>query len=145
MTSQFFNETRIYEFQRFFIAHDYSSIYLRGVNGVKDKFRTFFKIFFPLLFCFYAANVILTTHIHIMDGVTIVHAHTDNEAGHTHTLAQFELLHTLGSIVGIDFNPATHLHELFLIFLGLICGPAIRPGHQRPYHDAYSLRAPPCL
>ena len=45
------------------------------MNQVKDILRPFLRVLLPILFISYMGSVISFTHVHIVDGVTIVHAH----------------------------------------------------------------------
>lgn len=118
------------------------------VNQVKDILRPFLRVLLPILFISYMGSVISFTHVHIVDGVTIVHAHpheTDDQsaAGHTHTLAQFQLLHQLYTILSLGkLLLATGLTAFWFLCRRLLSRPAC-PIPQLPARGVPSLRAPP--
>ena len=93
-------------------------------------------------------SVISFTHVHIVDGVTIVHSHphkTDDQqsAGHTHTLAQFQLLHQLYTILSLGkLLLATGLTTFWFLCRRLFyCLANSIP--QLPAWGVLRLRAPP--
>ena len=118
------------------------------VNQVKDILRPFLRVLLPILFISYMGSVISFTHVHIVDGVTIVHSHphkTDDQqsAGHTHTLAQFQLLHQLYTILSLGkLLLATGLTAFWFLCRRLLSRPSC-PIPQLPARGVPSLRAPP--
>lgn len=118
------------------------------VNHVKDILRPFLRVLLPILFISYMGSVISFTHVHIVDGVTIVHSHphkTDDQqsAGHTHTLAQFQLLHQLYTILSLGkLLLATGLTAFWFLCRRLFyCLANSIP--QLPAWGVLRLRAPP--
>lgn len=70
--------------------------YLCSVN---DKWRKFLKIFLPVLFIIYLGGIITFTHIHIENGVTVVHSHPFKDANHKHTGSELQFLHQISTIL----------------------------------------------
>ena len=63
---------------------------------MKQLYIKLLKSFLPLLFISYLAGITLFTHSHVVNGVTIVHSHPfSKDKGHSHTIAQFQLIHIL--------------------------------------------------
>ena len=65
-----------------------------------EKFRKYLRIALPALFIAYLGCLIAFTHVHIVNGVTIVHSHPyhktdDGRPDHEHGYAEFQLLHQL--------------------------------------------------
>jgi len=108
----------------------------------------FFKIFFPVLFIWYAGSVSLFIHSHVINGVTIIHSHPfekDSKAPvHHHGKAsEVQFIHSLSHI-----QIAHSL--LFIVLFGLfLLKPVkilIRPEFKitKCFRDrTISLRAPP--
>lgn len=118
------------------------------MNRVKDILRPFLRILLPILFISYMGSVICFTHVHIVNGVTIVHSHPhkaddQRSTGHTHTLAQFQLLHQLYTILSLG-KPllATGLTAFWFLCRRLLVCPA-NPIPQLPAWGVLRLRAPP--
>lgn len=70
----------------------------------KPKTSAFIKHFMAILFIAYACSVSFFYHVHIVDGVTIVHSHpyssdADGNPGHEHTTSQLQLISVLSSFV----------------------------------------------
>lgn len=65
-----------------------------------DRLRKYLRILLPALFIAYLGCIIAFTHVHIVNGVTIVHSHPfhktdDGRPDHEHGYAEFQLLHQL--------------------------------------------------
>ena len=68
-----------------------------------DKLRKYLKIFLPVLFIMYMGCLIIFSHVHIVNGITIVHSHpfeknVDGTPKEAHNYAEFQLLHQLTNI-----------------------------------------------
>ena len=75
-----------------------------------DRLRKYLRILLPALFIAYLGCIIAFTHVHIVNGVTIVHSHPfhktdDGRPDHEHGYAEFQLLHQLSvlQITGAAF------------------------------------------
>lgn len=75
-----------------------------------DRLRKYLRILLPALFIAYLGCIIAFTHVHIVNGVTIVHSHPyhktdDGRPDHEHGYAEFQLLHRLSvlQITGAAF------------------------------------------
>ena len=65
-----------------------------------DRLRKYLRILLPALFIAYLGCIIAFTHVHIVNGVTIVHSHPyhktdDGRPDHEHGYAEFQLLHSV--------------------------------------------------
>lgn len=69
---------------------------------MKDVCTKYMKAFLPILFIIYMGGIVSFTHVHIINGVTIVHAHpyqnNEDGANHEHTGTELQLLHQLSTI-----------------------------------------------
>ncbi len=68
-----------------------------------NKLRKYLNILLTILFITYLGCLIAFTHVHIINGVTIVHSHpysqnSDGSPQKEHTYAEFQLLHQLSTI-----------------------------------------------
>lgn len=92
--------------------------------------------------------LIAFTHVHIVNGVTIVHSHPyqkndDGTPKKEHNYAEFQLLHQLSTI---QISGATFAQVLIAAFLATFCVLStcpVYPDHLRPVLGKVSLRAPP--
>lgn len=115
-----------------------------------DRLRKYLKIVLPVLFIAYLGCLIAFTHVHIVNGVTIVHSHPYHRSegkpvNHEHTFAAFQLLHQLSvvQITGAAFS-AILLNALHVDVHILLFAP-VYPDHLIPVLGKLSLRAPPFI
>ena len=109
---------------------------------------TYLKVVLPILFIGYLACIISFTHVHIVNGVTIVHSHPYNKqtnppSDHQHTGQQLQLYQQFSSIqaegdiyCSIQLTP-TYVNETILLF------PSVNNMFILSPTDAFNLRAPP--
>lgn len=114
---------------------------------MKARFQTYLRWILPVIFILYLGEIISFTHVHIVNGVTIVHSHPsqDKDGQHKHSLQELQLFHSLSTIVVedgavsilslFDFIPSffQEIETQASGLLGKIC--------FIPYH----LRAPPVV
>ncbi|MGI5914304.1 MAG: hypothetical protein ACOX5K_06250 [Bacteroidales bacterium] len=61
--------------------------------------------FFTILFALFFWSITLNVHVHIVDGITVVHSHPypygnrDGEANHSHSNNSYQLLHFLAGLI----------------------------------------------
>lgn len=115
-----------------------------------DKLRKYLKVALPALFIAYLGCLIVFTHVHIINGVTIVHSHPyqktdDGRPNHEHGYAEFQLLHQLSTL---QISGAAFVALLLAVFLTalfrLSCNP-VCPDYIAPVRGKQSLRAPPVV
>ncbi|OCW94026.1 hypothetical protein A9168_09190 [Macellibacteroides sp. HH-ZS] len=114
----------------------------------QTRWITFLKVVLPILFIGYLACIISFTHVHIINGVTIVHSHPYNKqtnppSEHQHTGQQLQLYQQFSSIqaegniyCSILLTP-TYLNETILLF------PSVNNIFVLSPTDSFNLRAPP--
>ena len=113
-----------------------------------DRLRKYLRILLPALFIAYLGCIIAFTHVHIVNGVTIVHSHPyhktdDGRPDHEHGYAEFQLLHQLSTI---QISGAAFAQVLIAAFLATFCVLStcpVYPDHLRPVLGKVSLRSPP--
>ncbi|MCD7936244.1 MAG: hypothetical protein LUG98_05230 [Tannerellaceae bacterium] len=115
-----------------------------------DKLRPYLRFSLPLLFSVYVGFLIAFTHVHIVNGVTIVHSHPYQKSNgepleHEHNYAEFQLLHQLSSI---EIGGAV----CTLILLTALCKEVFQNKvtlevffQKTPFLHAFSQRGPPFL
>lgn len=64
---------------------------------MSGRIRKYMKWLLPVLFVWYYGSILSNTHVHVENGVTIVHSHPFHGEGHQHSLAEFQLLHQLNT------------------------------------------------
>lgn len=113
-----------------------------------DRFTKYLKIALPTLFIAYLGCLIAFTHVHIINGVTIVHSHpyhkNDNgTSGNEHTYAEFQLLHQLSTV---QISGAAFISVLITTAEGsvfqILC-PPVCMAYLCAVPGKLSLRAPP--
>lgn len=114
----------------------------------QTRWITYLKVVLPILFIGYLACIISFTHVHIVNGVTIVHSHPYNKqtnppSDHQHTGQQLQLYQQFSSIqtegdiyCSIQLTP-TYVNETILLF------PSVNNMFILSPTDAFNLRAPP--
>ena len=114
----------------------------------QTRWITYLKVVLPILFIGYLACIISFTHVHIVNGVTIVHSHPYNKqtnppSDHQHTGQQLQLYQQFSSIqaegdiyCSIQLTP-TYVNETILLF------PSVNNIFILSPTDAFNLRAPP--
>ena len=123
-----------------------------------DRLRKYLRILLPALFIAYLGCIIAFTHVHIVNGVTIVHSHpyhkTDDHrpfydtgengrSDHEHGYAEFQLLHQLSvlQITGAAF--VAILLAAFYSFIRNLSFAPVYPDYIVPFRGRRTLRAPP--
>lgn len=114
----------------------------------QTRWITYLKVVLPILLIGYLACIISFTHVHIVNGVTIVHSHPYNKqtnppSDHQHTGQQLQLYQQFSSIqaegdiyCSIQLTP-TSVNETILLF------PSVNNMFILSPTDAFNLRAPP--
>lgn len=119
---------------------------LKSKDEVKRLLLNIMRCFLPVLFIAYLASVTFFAHIHVVNGVTIVHSHPFKKgAAHQHTTVELLLVHFLSHLTtdGAAVVFALSLFIPFLLCLLLISSQ--RTHYHSPYHGVVSLRAPPVI
>jgi hypothetical protein len=57
--------------------------------------RTYFASLLLVLFCCYLSGISLFSHVHIVNGVSIVHSHLGGGSEHNHSESQFAVIDIL--------------------------------------------------
>lgn len=104
------------------------------------------RYFLPILFISYLASITLFAHVHVVNGVTIVHSHPFKKgAAHEHSTVELLLVHFLSHLI-TDGAAVAFALSLFIPFLLCLLLPFRQPTHYHsPYHGVVSLRAPPVI
>ena len=105
------------------------------------------KVLLLTIFLGYVGILVFYSHIHVVGGVTIVHAHPfqqdDSAPFHTHSQAEFQLYHVLSSLnAGDDVVP----HFIFGILPNVVVAEVsvfVCEGYALMQPSDVSLRAPP--
>lgn len=104
------------------------------------------RYFLPILFVSYLAGITFFTHMHVVNGVTIVHSHPFKKgAEHNHSTVELLLIHFLSHLTadGTSALLTLSLFIPFLLCLFLRCAQRIHC--NSPYHGVTALRAPPVI
>lgn len=104
------------------------------------------RYFLPILFVSYMTSITFFTHMHVVNGVTIVHSHPFKKGSeHNHSTIELLLIHFLSHLVadGAATLLTLSLFIPFLLCLLLRCAQRIHC--NSPYHGVAALRAPPVI
>lgn len=108
------------------------------------------KWILPVVFILYYSSIALFTHVHVENGITIVHSHPFKKAvdGSTHqhaSLSEIQLYHILSSVnVADGVVHSLQLHFYATSYFNITEIP-IYPTYLTPVLGELSLRAPPFL
>ncbi|MCC8154706.1 MAG: hypothetical protein LIP01_11150 [Tannerellaceae bacterium] len=115
---------------------------------MKEIAKRYVSISLPILFSIYVGFLIAFTHIHIVNGATIVHSHPYQKSEglpveHEHNYAEFQLLHQLSTI-----QITGALFAFFLLTASLVILYQSRitlsiPVIREAFAGSFSLRGPP--
>lgn len=115
-----------------------------------DRYRKYLQYCLPAIFIAYLGCIVAFTHVHIIGGVTLVHAHpyhktADGRPGPEHSLSLFQLLHQVSVFQTVAAEGSLDISKLFLTpFADLIARP-VCSGYLSLLPDGLSPRAPPCF
>ena len=104
------------------------------------------RYFLPILFVSYLVSFTFFAHVHVVNGVTIVHSHPFKKgAAHKHSTVELLLIHFLSHLTA-DGAAVVFALSLFIPFLlYLLLGRSPYAHYHCPYHGVVGLRAPPTI
>ena len=104
------------------------------------------RYFLPILFVSYLVSLTFFAHVHVVNGVTIVHSHPFKKgAAHKHSTVELLLIHFLSHLTA-DGAAVVFALSLFIPFLlYLLLGRSPYAHYHCPYHGVVGLRAPPVI
>ncbi|MCS3331129.1 hypothetical protein [Bacteroides thetaiotaomicron] len=104
------------------------------------------RCFLPVLFVSYLVSITFFAHIHVVNGVTIVHSHPFKKgAAHKHSTVELLLVHFLSHLT-TDGAAVVFALSLFIPFLLWRLHDITQHTHYySPYHGVVALRAPPAI
>ena len=116
---------------------------------MREKRAKYLRWLLLLLFIGYYGSVSLFMHVHVENGVTIVHSHPFQHQGQGHhhdSLAEIQLFHQLSQVqVEVGVMDVVSLSFFALPLLYMLGMPAVQPMPLAPARGPLFLRAPPCL
>lgn len=114
---------------------------------MNDKWKIYLKILLPALFIAYLAGIITFTHVHIENGVTIVHSHPykDNGEKHHHSGAELQLLHQVSTIVLTGAIAFIFAFKIVRSVISILVNPFTDFIYILSYRGTFQLRAPPFI
>ena len=104
------------------------------------------RYFLPILFVSYLVSFTFFAHVHVVNGVTIVHSHPFKKgAAHKHSTVELLLVHFLSHLT-TDGAAVVFALSLFIPFLlWRLHGITQHTHYYSPYHGVVALRAPPAI
>ena len=115
-------------------------------NEVQRLLLNITRYFLPILFVSYLVSFTFFAHVHVVNGVTIVHSHPFKKgAAHKHSTVELQLIHFLSHLTA-DGAAVVFALSLFIPFLlCLLLGRSQHSHYHCPYHGVVGLRAPPVI
>lgn len=112
---------------------------------MKEKCAKFMKFVLPVLFIVYTGMLVSFTHVHIINGVTIVHSHPYDKSptDHQHTGAELQLLHQLSTIQQTDSCLFVYVIKTYFTYETELNAQPVFHNHVCKLNKASQLRAPP--
>ena len=109
-----------------------------------QRFKYLIRYFLLILFLGYTAGITLFTHLHVVNGISIVHSHPfKKDIQHTHTALEFELIQMLNHYVSTNPPAAVVVFVFIVLFTFILVTKPISRTYQTPYYGLAGLRAPP--
>lgn len=116
---------------------------------MRDSYVKFLKFLLPILFILYMGNIISFTHVHIINGVTIVHSHPyksdSGSSGHQHTGSELQLLHQLSTIQQTGSCSFDYVLRSYDSYVVKITAEPVSRNHTSKLDESIQLRAPPFI
>ena len=104
--------------------------------------RTYSASFLLILFCCYYSGISMFSHVHIINGASVVHSHLGGTAEHDHTASQYAVIDILshfqseGAVTPCGTaSPFFQLSESYTAYE--------EPSHLNEVHAVHTLRGPP--
>ena len=115
-------------------------------NEVKRLVLNITRYFLPILFISYLASITFFTHVHVVNGVTIVHSHPFKQGtAHQHSTVELLHIHILSHLIA-DSATVVFALPLFVSFLlCLLLGSLPHTHFHAHYNGVTALRAPPAI
>ena len=115
-------------------------------NEVKRLLLNITRYFLPILFVSYLVSFTFFAHVHVVNGVTIVHSHPFKKgAAHKHSTVELQLIHFLSHLTADGAAVVFALPLLVSFLLCLLLGRLPHTHFHAPYHGVTALRAPPAI
>ena len=113
-------------------------------NEVKRLVLNITRYFLLILFISYLASITFFTHVHVVNGVTIVHSHPfKKDSPHSHTTVEFQLIHLLNHVVTTGAGIFFLSLQFIACLLYTLSWRPDRAGYCSSVVGVVSLRAPP--
>ena len=108
------------------------------------------RVLLPVLFILYFCNLSFFTHLHIINGVTIVHSHpyqTDSEGNptHNHSTKEIQLIDALSTFYSVGAFVLSVTSLLFNLWQKDLSTPYFFHFYGASQASCLRLRAPPCF
>lgn len=115
-------------------------------NEVKRLLLNIMRCFLPILFVTYLASITFFAHVHVVNGVTIVHSHPFKKgAAHQHSTVELLLVHFLSHLTTDGATVVLALSLFIPFLLCLLLGTSRHARYHFPYYGVVGLRAPPAI
>ncbi|MBB4045444.1 hypothetical protein GGR06_003258 [Bacteroides reticulotermitis] len=104
------------------------------------------RYFLPILFVSYMASITFFGHVHVVNGVVVVHSHPfKKSANHQHSTVELQLIHFLSILTVDDLPPTLSIAQFIPSLLFTLLDNCQSLSCHAPYHGVVGLRAPPAI
>lgn len=104
--------------------------------------RKYSALVFLLIFGWYFASINLFSHIHIVNGQSIVHSHFGGNTSHEHSNSEYTVIDLLSNFQS-EAGCSHHINPTYLYLSSEIYLDYASPFIQSTIHSSMSLRGPP--
>ena len=106
------------------------------------KIRSYSAFCLLLIFLCYYSSIRFFSHVHIVNGNSIVHSHLGGGSSHEHSASQYTIIDILSQFQTGSIDDCNHT-EAPLFLLSEICIDLRQASPVRAEHDSCTRRGPP--
>lgn len=108
-----------------------------------NRVRKYSALLLLLVFCCYYSGISLFSHVHIVNGSTVVHSHLDGKTEHNHSDSQYAVIDMLSHFHSEYAGGPVGMDSPLIILLPESCTEYTAPSHLNEVFASCSLRGPP--
>lgn len=108
------------------------------------RVRTYSALILLMVFCCYYSGISMFSHVHIVNGSSVVHSHLGGTAEHDHSASQYAVIDILSHF---DTESAVSFCTVGSIFFQLseLCTGYYETSHLNEVQSVPALRGPPMV
>ena len=106
------------------------------------RVRTYSAFVLLVVFCCYYSGISMFSHVHIVNGSTVVHSHLGGTTEHDHSASQYAVIDILSHFESEGAVSFCNVESPFFL-LSEFCIGYYEPSHLNEAHAVHTLRGPP--